>query len=131
MERRGSLARAIGEIEGSAFRIFQHSLLKNIKKNEGGLLVTTFPKKSHNAEQKLKGISLRVFNIHSVAKHQKKLKGDPLGKNDRKKSLTAEKSEKGDPLVSPGIVCYAEKVEKLFWLRSLGQMVQFDIIKFR
>ena len=35
------------------------------------------------------------------------------------------------PLVSPGIVCYAEKKEKLFWFSSLGQMIQFGTIKFR
>ena len=37
----------------------------------------------------------------------------------------------GDPLVSPRIVCYAEKEEKPFWFSSLGQMVPFDTIKFR
>ena len=30
----------------------------------------------------------------------------------RKKSHNAEKTERGDPLVSPGTVCYAEKEEK-------------------
>ena len=39
-----------------------------------------------------------------------------------------KKTERGDPLVSPGIVCYAEKP---FWFSSLGQMVQFDTIIFR
>ena len=38
---------------------------------------------------------------------------------------------KGDPLVSPCIVCYAEKEEKPFWFSSLGQMIQFGTIKFR
>ena len=33
------------------------------------------------------------------------------------------KKLKGDPLVSPGIVCYVEKEEKPFWFRSLGQMI--------
>ena len=47
-----------------------------------------------------------------------------------KKSRNAEKTEKGDPLVSPGIVCYAEKQEKPFWFSSLGQIVQFDPIIF-
>ena len=45
-------------------------------------------------------------------------------------SHNAEKTEKGDPLVSPGMVCYAKKQEKLFWFSSLGQMVQFDAIIF-
>ena len=51
------------------------------------------------------------FDIHSVAKHQK--------------------TERGDTLVSPGIVCCAEKEEKSFWFNSLGQMIQFGTIKFR
>ena len=37
----------------------------------------------------------------------------------------------GDPLVWPDIVCYAEKKEQFFWLSSLGQMVQFDTLKYR
>ena len=42
-----------------------------------------------------------------------------------------KKNLKGDHLVSPGTVRYAEKQEKLFWFSSLGQMVQLDTIKFR
>ena len=41
-----------------------------------------------------------------------------------------KKTERGDPLVSPGNVWYAEKEEKLFWFSSLGQMIQFGTIKF-
>ena len=40
------------------------------------------------------------------------------------------KKLKGDSLVSPGMVCYAEKEEKPFWFSSLGQMIQFGTIKF-
>ena len=47
------------------------------------------------------------------------------------KSLTMpKKTERGDPLVSPGMVCYAGKQEKPFWFSSLGQMVQFGAIIF-
>ena len=42
-----------------------------------------------------------------------------------------KKTESGDPLVSPGIVCYAEKEENPFWFSSLGQMILFRTIKFR
>ena len=42
-----------------------------------------------------------------------------------------KKTEIGDPLVSPGIVCYAEKEEKPLWFSSLGQKIQFGTIKFR
>ena len=33
-----------------------------------------------------------------------------------------------ESLVSPGMVCYAEKQEKLFWFSSLDQIVHFDAI---
>ena len=46
------------------------------------------------------------------------------------KSHNAEKTERGDPLVSPGMVCYAGKQEKPFWFSSLGQIVQFGAIIF-
>ena len=45
-------------------------------------------------------------------------------------SRSAEKIERGDSLVSPGMVSYAEKQVKPFWSSSLGQMVQFDTIIF-
>ena len=50
---------------------------------------------------------LGFFNIHSVAKLQKKLKGDPLVEKKFKKVAQCQKNLKGDPLVSSGIVCYA------------------------
>ena len=47
----------------------------------------------------------------------------------RKTSHNAKKTEKGDPLVSPGMVYHAEKEEKLFWFSSLSQMSQLETIK--
>ena len=41
-----------------------------------------------------------------------------------KKVHNAEKTESGDPLVSPGMVCYAGKQEKSFWFSSLGQIIR-------
>ena len=41
-----------------------------------------------------------------------------------------KKTERGDSLVSPGMICYAGKQEKPFWFSSLGQMVQFGAIIF-
>ena len=79
---------------------------------------------------------LGFSNIHSVAKHQKKCRGDPLRKkNFEKKSekkclAVPKKIESGDSLVSPGMICYAEKQVKPFWSSSLGQMVLFDTIIF-
>ena len=52
-------------------------------------------------------------------------------KNPKKNvSQCRKKIERGDSLVSPGMVCYAEKQVKPFWSSSLGQMVQFDTIIF-
>ena len=45
-------------------------------------------------------------------------------------SRSAEKNERGESLVSPGMVCYAEKQEKPFWFSSLDQIVHFDAIIF-
>ena len=42
-----------------------------------------------------------------------------------------KETENGNPFVSPGIVCYAEKEEKPFWFSSLRQMIQLGTIKFR
>ena len=50
-------------------------------------------------------------------------------KNFRNKSHNAKKTERGDPLVSVGVVCYAEKEEKPFLLSSLGQMSHLGTIK--
>ena len=83
-----------------------------------------------------RGNPLGFSNIHSVAKHQKKCRGDPLRKKKsekkfrKKMSRSAEKFERGDSLVSPGLVCYAEKQVKPFWFSSLGQIVQFGAIIF-
>ena len=78
---------------------------------------------------------LGFSNIHSVAKHQKNAGGPFEEKNFekkfRKKSLAVPKKiEGGGSLVSPGMVCYAEKQVKPFWSSSLGQMVQIDTIIF-
>ena len=82
--------------------------------------------KSHNAEKTERVDHLGVFNIHFVAKLQK-IEGGPFGEIFfPEKSLTMpKKTERGDPLISPGIVCYAGKQEKPFWFSSLGQMVHF------
>ena len=60
------------------------------------------------------------------------MQGGPFEeKNSEKKCLAVPKKiERGDSLVSPGMVCYAEKQVKPFWSSSLDQMVQFDTIIF-
>ena len=52
-------------------------------------------------------------------------------KNFRKKvSHCRKKLEGGDPVVPPGMVCYAGKQGKFFWFSSLDQIVQFGAIRF-
>ena len=64
---------------------------------------------------KMRGYYLRFFNIDSVVKHQKIEGVTLLGKLFPEKSSTMPKAtEREDPLVSPGIVCYEEKKENLF-----------------
>ena len=64
------------------------------------------------------------------------MQGDPLRKKKfekkiRKKCLAVpKKNERGGSLVSPGMICYAEKQVNSFWSSSLGQMVLFDTIIF-
>ena len=89
-----------------------------------------FGKKSHNAEKKLKGGTLWDFSTSILSQNiKKKCRGDPLGKKIffEKKSRSAEKNERGESLVLPGMVCYAEKP---FWFSSLDQIVHFDAIIF-
>ena len=86
-------------------------------------------KKSHNAEKKLKGGTLWDFSTSILSQNIKKMQGGPFGENffSKKKSRSAEKNERGESLVSPGMVCYAEKP---FWFSSLDQIVHFDAIIF-
>ena len=89
----------------------------------------TMPKKTERRNP------LGFSNIH-LSQNIKKMQGGPFeGKKFEKKSekkclAVPKKIERGDSLVSPGMVCYAEKQVKPFWSSSLGQMVQFDTIIF-
>ena len=91
-----------------------------------------FWEKSLTMPKKLKGRPFGGFQHPFCRKTSKKMQGDPLGKNffPEKKSQNAEKTERGNPLVSPGMVCYAGKQEKPFWFSSLDQIVQFGAIIF-
>ena len=89
----------------------------------------TMPKKTERRNP------LGFSNIHSVAKHQKNAGGTLCGKKISKKNpkkclAVPKKNERGDSLVSPGMICYAEKQVNSFWSSSLGQMVLFDTIIF-
>ena len=69
-------------------------------------------KKSFRMPKNRKWDSLGFFNIRSVAKHQKIEAGTVWGKTFFEKK--SHNSKKEDPLVSPGIVCYAEKEKNPF-----------------
>ena len=79
-------------------------------------------KKSHNAKKTETG-TLWGFSTSILSQNIKKLKGGNFF--SKKKSRSAEKNERGDPLVSPGMVSYVEKRGKPFWFSSLDQMIQF------
>ena len=53
------------------------------------------------------------------------MQGTLRGKIFFEKKVAVPKKNERDPLVSPGMVCYAEKQEKPFCFSSLGQIVQF------
>ena len=89
---------------------FSTSILsQNIKKLEKKSFLI-FGKKSHNAE-KLKGGTLWDFSTSILSQNIKKMQRGPYGeKNFPEKCLAVPKKiERGDPLVLPGMVCYAKK----------------------
>ena len=91
-----------------------------------------FREKISQCRKTERGDPLGFFNIHSVAKFQKIAGGTLWGIFFSKKSLAVPKKNErgGEPLVSRGMVCCAEKQEKPFWFSSLDQIVQFGAIIF-
>ena len=129
MARRGPLTRAPGALKGGA--LLKLSTFLSQLKGDPLAKKQIFEKKSHNAK-KLKGGTLWCFSTSILSQNIKKI-FSLWGKNfPEKKSRSAEKNWKAKkvPLVSPGVVCYAEKQEKHFWFSSLGQIVQFGAIIF-
>ena len=97
--------------------------LKSFKKLEKSI---TTPKK------KLKEGHFGIFQ-HPFSRKTQKLKGDLLVKKKfRKKSLIVRKKTGGGTLwPRPVLYVTLKKKEQLFWFTSLGQIVQFDTLKFR
>ena len=109
-----------------------HSVAKHEKIEE---FFFYFWEKISQCRKILKGGTLWDFPTSILSQNIEKMQGDPLRKKkfrkkSEKMSRSAEKIEKGDSLVSPGMECYAEKQVKPFWSSSLGQMVQLDTIIF-
>ena len=88
--------------------------------------IIKFLEKISQFRKKLKGGRFGIFQ-HPFRRKTAKNEGGPFAKKFFRETRLAvpKKIKTGDPLVSPGMVCYAEKQEKLFWFSSLGQMVQF------
>ena len=68
----------------------------------------------------LKGDLFGFFNI--IVSKDQKTEGGAFGAFFQKKSHNAKNTERGNPLVSPGTVCYAEKQGKPFWFSSRGEI---------
>ena len=80
--------------------------------------------------KKLKGGTLWDFSTSILSQNIKKMQGGPFREIFSKSLAVPKKNERGELLVSPGMVCYAEKQEKPFWFSSLDQIVQFGAIIF-
>ena len=83
-----------------------HSVAKHQKIE--GMKIFYFRKKISQCPKKLKGGTLWNFPTSNLSQNSKKLKGGPFGdkKNFEKKSHSAEKTQRGDPIVSSGFVSY-------------------------
>ena len=114
--------------------IFKHPICCKIsKKLKGGPFgEKKIQKKVSQCRKTERGI-LWDFPTSILSQNSKNIEGGTLwGKFFSEKSLTVPKTiERGDPLVSPGMVCYAGKPEKPFWFSSLDKIVQFGAIIFR
>ena len=95
-----------------------------------------FREKISQCRKKLKGGTLWDFPTSILSQNIKKMQGGPFEEKKFEKKIpkkclaVPKKIERGDSLVSPGMVCYAEKQEKPFWFSSLDQIVHFDAIIF-
>ena len=58
----------------------------------------------------------RIFQ-HPLLQNIEKLKGDPMVKTKFEKSLTMPKTLEGGPFSPSGIVCYAKKKQKTFFIQ--------------
>ena len=95
---------------------FSTSILsQNSEKIEGGPFGEFFSGKKSQCRKNWKGGPFGFFKPPFYRKTSKNER-DPLVKNDfwNKSRTMPKKTGRGNPLVSPGIVCYAEKKEETF-----------------
>ena len=108
-----------------------HSVAKHEKIEENKNF--QFREKISQCRKKLKGGTLWDFSTSILSQNIKKNAGGPFGEKfffEKKSVAVPKKNERGESLVSPGMVCYAEKQEKPFWFSSLDEIVHFDAITF-
>ena len=110
------------KLKRGPFGVFQHQFCRKTSKIEVGKLFY-FPKKNLTVPKKLKEGTLCDFPTSILTQKAKKLKRETFGK----KEFSEEKTRSDRKKMKRGT---AEKQEKLFWLNSQGQMVQFGAIVF-
>ena len=118
--RRGPLARIkvsqCRKPERGPFGVFKHPICcKTSKKLKGGSFGEKKFRKNSQCRKTEREDPLGFSNIHSVAKQQKKWRGDPLGeKCPEKKSRSAEKKLEGGTLCLAGYGMLRGKTGKTF-----------------
>ena len=120
------------KLKGGPFGVFQHPFCRKTWKNWRKQKLSFSGKNLTMPKKNWKGGPFGIFQHPFCRKTSKKCRGTLWRKIffRKKKSRSAEKNEWGEPLVSPGMVCYAEKQEKPFWFSSLDQIVHFGAIIF-
>ena len=92
-----------------------HSVAKHEKIEENKNF--HFREKISQCRKKLKGGTIWDFPTSILSQNILKNAGGPFGEKfffRKEKSRSAEKNERGESLVSPSMVCYAEKQKKTF-----------------
>ena len=95
-------------------------------------MVKKSSEKSPTMTKKLERRTLWNFLTSFLSQNIKKLKGGPIGKKGffRKSPTMPRKTGRG-PFSVAWYCMLQEKKEKPLWFSSLGQMVQFNTMKFR
>ena len=106
------------KLKGDPFRFFKHPICCKISKKleRGPFGEKKFSEKNLTVPKKTERGTLWDFPTSFLSQNSKRnWRGDPLEEIFfPKKVAVRKKIERGDPLVSPGIVCYAGKQEKSF-----------------
>ena len=111
----------IGTLKGKTFSDFSTFLSQNTTKLKGDPLKSLkIFRKSLRMPKKQRG-ALWDFSTSILSQNVKKIGRGPFVKKIEKSSTMSKKTGSGDPLVSPGIVCYAENRKNRFGLVLLAK----------